>query len=67
MKARFSAGAQTGPEVHSTSYTMGTGTFPGVMRPGCGVDNPPAFRAKVKERVELYLYYPSGPSSLVLG
>jgi hypothetical protein len=27
-----------------------------------GVDNPPPFNAKVKERVELYLYSPSVPS-----
>jgi hypothetical protein len=32
---------------------MGTGSFPGVKRPGCGVDHPPPSRAKVKERVEL--------------
>jgi len=28
--ARFSAPVQTGPEVHSASCTMGTGSFPGV-------------------------------------
>jgi len=41
---------------------MGTGTFPGVKMSGRGVDDPPPFSAKVKERVDLYLYYPSGPS-----
>jgi hypothetical protein len=36
---------------------MGTGSFPAVKRPGCGVDQPPSI-AEVKERVELYLYSP---------
>jgi hypothetical protein len=35
---------------------MGTGTFPGVKRPGHGVDHPHPSIAKVKERVELYIY-----------
>jgi hypothetical protein len=43
---------------------MGTGSFPGVKRPGRGVDHPPS--AEVKERVELYIYSPSGPSWPVL-
>ena len=30
MEARFSAPAQTGPEAHPASCTMGTGSFPGV-------------------------------------
>ena len=46
---------------------MGTGSFLGVKRPGRGVDYPPASSAEVKERVELYLYSPSGPSWSVLG
>jgi len=36
--ARFSAPVQTGPETHPASYAMGTGSFPGVKRPGRGVD-----------------------------
>ena len=36
-------------------------SFPGFKRPGCGVNHPPSFSAEVKERVELYLYSPSGP------
>jgi hypothetical protein len=43
------------------------GLFPVVRRPRCGVDHPPSPSAKVKERVELYLYSPSGPSRPVLG
>jgi hypothetical protein len=46
---------------------MGTGSFPGVKRPGRSVDHPPPSSADVKERVELYLYSPSGLSWPVLG
>jgi hypothetical protein len=42
-------------------------SFPGVKRPGRDVDLPPSYSAEVKERVELYLYSPSGPSWPVLG
>jgi hypothetical protein len=41
VEARFSALIQAGSEGHPTSYTMGTGSFPGVKRPGRGVDYPP--------------------------
>ena len=41
--------------------------FPGVKRPGRGVDFPPTSSAKVKERVELYLYSTFGPSWPLLG
>ena len=50
--ARFSAPVQTGHVAHLASYTMGTGSFPGIKRPRRG--------AEVKERVKLYLYTPSG-------
>jgi hypothetical protein len=43
------------------------GFFPGVKRPGRGVDHRPPSSAEVKERVQLYLYSPSGPSWPVLG
>ena len=66
MGARFSAPVQTGPGAHATSSTMSRGSFPGVKRPGGGVDHSPASRTLVKERVELYLYSPSGPSWPVL-
>ena len=43
------------------STIMGTGSFPGVKRPGPGIDHPPSSNAKVKERVELYLDSNSRP------
>jgi hypothetical protein len=66
-ETRFSSPIQTGPGAHPASHTMGTGSFPGVKRPGRGVDHPPPSSAEVKGRVQLYLYSPSGPSWPVLG
>jgi hypothetical protein len=66
-KARFSEPVQTSPRAHPASYTMGNGSFPGAKWPGRGVDHPLPPRAEVKERVELYLYSPSGPFWPVLG
>jgi len=65
--ARFSAPLQTGLGAHPASYTMGTGSFPGVKRPGRGVVHPPTSGAEVKERVQLYLYSPSAPPWPVIG
>jgi hypothetical protein len=65
--ARFSAPVQNGPGAHPASYTMCNGSCPGVKWPGRGVDHPPPSSAEVKEKAELYLYFPSGPSSPVLG
>ena len=39
--ARFSVPVQTCPGAHPASCTMGTGSFPGVKRPGRGVDHAP--------------------------
>jgi len=47
--ARFSTPVQTGPGAHPASYIMGTGSFPGVKRPGRGVHHPPPLSAGVKE------------------
>ena len=52
---------------HPASYTMGTGSFPGLKRPGRGVDHPSPSSVKGKERVELYLYSTSGSSWPVIG
>ena len=67
VEARFSSHVQNGPGAQPASYTMGTGFFPGLKRPGRGVDHPPLSSAGVKEIVELYLYSSSGPSWPVLG
>jgi len=47
--ARFSAFVQTGPGAHPPSYTMGTGTFPGVKLSGRGVDHPPHLAPRLKK------------------
>jgi hypothetical protein len=46
---------------------VGTGSFPGVKRPGRGADHPPPSKCRGHERVGLYLYSPSGPSWPVIG
>jgi len=61
-RARFSTPVRTGPGVHPATYTMGTGSFPGVKWQGRGIDHLSPSSAKVKERVELYLYSTSGLS-----
>jgi len=58
---RFSAPLLSSPRDHSASYTMGTGAFLGINWLRSGADHTPQFSAEVQERVELYLYSPSGP------
>jgi hypothetical protein len=48
-EARFSTFVQTGPGAHPASYTMGTGSLPGVKRPGRGVDHPPHLALRLKK------------------
>jgi hypothetical protein len=67
VEARFSAFVQTGPGTHPASYTMRTGSFPGVKRPGRGADRTTTSSVEVKERGEIYLDSPSDPSWPVLG
>jgi len=67
VRARLSAPIQTGPGAHPASYTMDTGSFPGVKRLGCGTDHPLPASAEFMERVELYLYSPFEASWPVLG
>jgi len=57
----ISAPVQTGHEAHPASCTMGTWSILWVRQMGCGVVHPPQPSAEVKERVELYIYSPSGP------
>ena len=64
---RFSAPVQTSPGAHPASYSMGTGSFLRVKRPGCGVDHPPPSSTEVEGRVGLYVYPLLGPSWPVQG
>ena len=66
VETRFSAPVQTGPGVHPAHYTMGADLFPGLKRPGRGVDHTPPSSGEVKETVELYLYIPALPSCQII-
>ena len=46
---RFSAPVQTAPGAHPASYTMGTGSFPWVKRPGRGVEHPLHIASRLKK------------------
>ena len=65
--ARFSASVHSGPWVCPASYAIGTGSLPGVKRLRRNDDYPLPSRTEVKERVELYLCFPFGPSWSVIG
>ena len=45
---RFPAPLQTGPGAHPASYTMDTGSFPGVKWPGLGVNHPTHLAPRLK-------------------
>jgi hypothetical protein len=64
---RFSYPVQTGSGAYPASYTIDTGSFPGVKRPGRGAEHPPTSQRRGYEMVELYLYSPSGPQWPVIG
>jgi hypothetical protein len=58
--AKFSASVHTGPGAHPASCTIDTWSFPGVNRPGRGVDNPSPFSVPGLSslyRENLYLYF----------
>jgi hypothetical protein len=47
--ARFSAPNQTSSGAQPSSYTIGTGSFHGVKRPGRGADHPPHIEPRLKK------------------
>jgi hypothetical protein len=47
--ARFFAPLQTGPGAHPAPYTVGSGSFLGVKRPGRGVDHPPQLALRLRK------------------
>jgi len=47
--ARFFANLQTGPGAHPDSCTMGTGSFPGVKRPGRDAEHPPFLAPRLRK------------------
>jgi hypothetical protein len=61
-RAIFSVPLQTDTEAHPASYTMGTGVFPGGKAAGTWRCPPTPSSSEVKDRVELYLYFPFWPS-----
>jgi hypothetical protein len=67
LKKHFNITLPSTPRSPSLLYNAYRVSFPGVKRPGRGVDHPLPSIARVKERVELYLNSPSGPSWPVLG
>ena len=68
LRARRSAPIQTTALGHTQLPAIWVpGLFPGVKRSGRGVNHPHPSSTEVKERVEVYLYSPSGPSWPVVG
>jgi hypothetical protein len=61
LGARFS-----GRGDHPASFTKGTASFPWIKRPGRGVIYTLPSTTKFKERMDLQLFSPSGPSWPVL-
>jgi len=61
VEARFSASVQTDPGAHPASYTIGTGSFPMVKRPGRGADHPPYLAPRLKNE---YSYTSTPPMGL---
>jgi len=65
--AIFSAPVQTGLGAHPASFIMGSGSIPGVKRPGRGVNHPPHLAPRLKKEWGPYLYSLSEPPWQVIG
>jgi hypothetical protein len=48
-EAGFSTPVQTGPGAHPAPFTMGTGSFPGVKRPGMALTTHPHLAPRLKK------------------
>jgi hypothetical protein len=69
IKSRWGQIFRTRPDrpwVHPASYTVGSGSSPGVKRPGRGFDHPPHLGPRLKKEYS-YTSTPPGPSWPVLG
>jgi len=55
---RFPAPVQIGPGAHPDFCLMGTGSSPGLKRPGRGVDYPPSSTDEVKEKTGTIILFP---------
>ena len=65
---RFSLLVENGSEANPAFCTIDTvSLFPAVKRPVHVVNHPPTSAAHLKQRAEIYLYSPSGPSWPVVG
>jgi hypothetical protein len=53
--SRFSALVQTGRGAHPASYTVVTGSFPGIKWPGRGFDHPPHIVRRSKRNKTVHL------------
>ena len=58
---------RNGPDVSGILYGGYRVSSPGLKRPGSDLNHPTTSSAEIKERVELYLYSPSGLSWQVIG
>jgi hypothetical protein len=47
--ARFSVLVQNGSVANPSSYAVGTVSFPGLIRPGRSIDNPPHLAPRLKK------------------
>jgi hypothetical protein len=58
-RSRRDSAHSSRPTLGPTQPPMGTGSIPGIKRPGRGVDHIPPSSAEVKERVELHTSTPT--------
>ena len=63
----FSPSVQTCPETHPASCTSGTGSLPGLKRPGRGVDHPRHLASRLKKLYSFTSTTPMGPLDSLQG